>query len=101
MDIPGTLRQRFGHKDLGIYLVARTSGKVVAGDDVQAPDVQPSLPTPSAAPAGLGFICRGCYYVHVASALGDGFHCPDCGTHEGNFRPYQDEPPAAPADSPP
>ncbi len=105
MDIPGSLRKRFGHKDLGVYLVARTGGKVVVGDRVSVPDLQPSAPesAPFVLPSpGRGtFICRGCYYIYdeakVAagrreplpfSALGDDWACPDCGTHKGNFRPY-------------
>ena len=69
MDIPGSLRKGFGHKDLGVYLVARTNGKVVVGDRVSTPDlphgsmpdpVAPLLPT-----RGAGrFICRGCYFIY-------------------------------------
>src|ERR1700744_5750938 len=40
MDIPGALRKKFGHKDLGVYLVARTTGKVVVGDRVTVPELQ-------------------------------------------------------------
>jgi GntR family transcriptional regulator/MocR family aminotransferase len=105
MDIPGSLRKRFGHKDLGVYLVARTGGKVVVGDRVAVPDLQPSSPEAAAfvlPSSGNGsFICRGCYYVYDEarvtagrgepvpfSSLGDEWACPDCGTHKGNFRPY-------------
>jgi len=41
MDIPGWLRERFGHTDLGVYLLARTTGKVVVGDGVTAPPLPP------------------------------------------------------------
>jgi GntR family transcriptional regulator / MocR family aminotransferase len=105
MDIPGSLRKSFGHKDLGIYLVARTAGKVVVGDPVTVPDlgtpndaVQPSAPPRTAHDA---FICRGCYYIYDESrtapgqgqrppfaSLSDDFRCPDCGTEKVNFRPY-------------
>ena len=105
MDIPGSLRKRFGHKDLGVYLVARTSGKVVVGDRVSVPELPASSPEASAfalPSAGLGsYICRGCYFIYdearVAAgrgqpvpfaSLGDDWACPDCGTHKGNFRPY-------------
>lgn len=105
LDIPGSLRKRFGHKDLGVYLIARTSGKVVVGDQVKVPN----LPTcsPSTAPVTLpdsvigSFICRGCYYVYVErngchgvpsgtpfAAIANDFTCPDCGTGKSNFRPY-------------
>lgn len=85
MDIPGALRKRFGHKDLGIYLVARE--------------------VPSAVPARRSgnFICRGCYCVYEEGKraargllgpfeqVGDDWCCPDCGTTKANFRPYLPE----------
>ena len=37
LDIPGSLRKMFGHKDLGIYMVARTSAALGVGDMVQLP----------------------------------------------------------------
>jgi len=105
MDIPGSLRKRFGHKDLGVYLVSRTSGKVVVGDRVTVPELQPSAleasPLPLPAPGRGTFICRGCYYIYDESrgtsgssgpvpfaAIGDEWACPDCGTGKGSFRPY-------------
>ena len=105
MDIPGSLRKRFGHKDLGVYLVARTSGKVVVGDRVTVPDLRPSTAEPGTfvlpAPGCGSFICRGCYYIYdegkAASEtatrvpfadLANDWRCPDCGTGKGNFRPY-------------
>jgi GntR family transcriptional regulator/MocR family aminotransferase len=112
MDIPGSLRKRYGHKDLGVYLVARSSGKVVVGDDVGVPDIQSSAPRPAPfappLPGNGRFICRGCYYVYDEMApragadarservtpfadLDGTWVCPDCGTHKGNFRPYLGE----------
>jgi len=103
MDIPGSLRKRFGHKDLGVYLVARSSGKVVVGDDVGVPEIQSPAPRPAPIapplPGSGRFICRGCYYVYDEAVpraegvvrfgdLGASWVCPDCGTHKGNFRPY-------------
>jgi GntR family transcriptional regulator / MocR family aminotransferase len=105
MDIPGALRKRFGHKDLGIYLVARSSGQVVVGDPVTVPELESADPPAEAfAPPGEGqssFICRGCYFVYDEAkisaqqgapapfaSLSDAWACPDCGTHRGNFRPY-------------
>jgi GntR family transcriptional regulator/MocR family aminotransferase len=105
MDIPGSLRKRFGHKDLGVYLIARTGGKVVVGDRVTVPDLEPSSPEAGAfvLPAqGRGsFICRGCYYIYDEArgapqsggaipfaAIADDWRCPDCGTGKGDFRPY-------------
>ena len=107
MDIPALLRKRFGHKDLGVYLIARSGGKVVVGDRIVAPDLEPSanqgreggalvLPPP-----GQGsFICRGCYYIYDEGQgqrgkgavpfadIGEEWCCPDCGTGKANFRPY-------------
>lgn len=106
MDIPGSLRKTFGHKDLGVYLVARNAGKVVVGDPVTLPDLdlpqraeaQPRTEAqPAPVPSGHAFICRGCYFVYDESrspsvtpfaTLGDDFRCPDCGTEKANFRPY-------------
>lgn len=106
MDIPAALRQRFGHKDLGIYLVARTSGRVVVGDAVQVPELASSAapsPIPLPARAHGNFICRGCYYVYEQGQRGPtgplgpfedvsaDWRCPDCGTTPQNFRPYLPE----------
>lgn len=103
LDIPGELRKSFGHKDLGIYLMARSSGKVVLGDPVTVPDIQPSSATiePAAAPAPLGgstYICRGCYYLldpergapgvppgTAFERIDASFRCPDCGTDKSKF----------------
>jgi GntR family transcriptional regulator/MocR family aminotransferase len=104
MDIPGALRKRFGHKDLGIYLIARSSGRVVVGDHVTVPDLQPSMLTQDAfalpAPGRGSYICRGCYFIYDEvktavegrimpfSSLGNDWICPDCGTGKAHFRPY-------------
>jgi uncharacterized protein YcbX len=37
LDIPGSLRAAFGHKDLGVYLIARKTGEVFPGAAVRAP----------------------------------------------------------------
>jgi GntR family transcriptional regulator / MocR family aminotransferase len=47
LDMPGSLRAAFGHKELGIYLVSRDSGVVSVGDSVLS---LPSLDTRSVAP---------------------------------------------------
>ena len=106
LDIPGSLRAAFGHKDLGIYLIARTGGKVVVGDPVECPGVDAAAFAPAAAAQAAefrGFICRGCYFIYD-EALGSPQHaippgtsfaslpmswrCPDCGTEKATFRPY-------------
>jgi len=108
LDIPGSLRKSFGHKDLGVYLVALKAGKVVVGDQVTVPELGDSSPEAAPVPAPLlgggAYICRGCYYVYDESkgapgvapgtrfdAIGASFRCPDCGTDKGNFRPYVTE----------
>jgi len=113
MDIPGALRARFGHKDLGIYLLAQTGGRVAVGDDAvlsvpsvaigpaRTPEAAVSTaPGPTTLAPGAGrFICRGCYFIYTESAessgeaapfaqLDDAWRCPDCGTDKHSFRPY-------------
>ena len=109
LDIPGSLRSAFGHKDLGIYLIARKAGEVAIGAPVKAPRSEAAirLPRPAAPAAALNghrrFICRGCYFIYEEARglpqlkipagtgfgeLPDTWQCPDCGTEKGNFRPY-------------
>jgi GntR family transcriptional regulator/MocR family aminotransferase len=107
LDIPGSLRKAFGHKDLGIYLIARVGGELKVGSSVLIPG-QPnareagpaSRPPP---PESAAFICKGCYFIyqeavgHPPSAIAPGtrfadlppsWMCPDCGTDKGAFRPH-------------
>ena len=110
LDIPRMLRAAFGHKDLGIYLMARTGGKIAVGDPAECPDVDaraaefaPAAPAPVSAADYHGFICRGCYYIYnealgspqhaippgtLFAALPSNWRCPDCGTDKATFRPY-------------
>jgi GntR family transcriptional regulator / MocR family aminotransferase len=109
LDLPGSLRASFGHKDLGVYLVVRRGGKVVIGDGVMIPhgvEVSPVGPSPVTAIAALDqrrFICRGCYFIYAEAeglpqtgiepgtpftALPPEWRCPDCGTEKYTFRPY-------------
>ena len=106
-DIPGSLRKAFGHKDLGVYLVARTDAGLSVGDALQRPGgamPRASVPKETGVAAGARtFICRGCYYIYdeaqgapatgVAagtrlSELPAGWRCPDCGSEKGLFRPH-------------
>ena len=114
LDIPGSLRRDFGHKDLGVYLVVRKGGKVVVGDPLdvprsgeipeQAPSIAPMVP---AAPGASRHICRGCYYIYDAAVgvpqdaiapatafvdIPPQWRCPDCGTGKTTFRPFTSEP---------
>src|SRR5271154_1135518 len=106
LDLPGSLRATFGHKDLRVYLVVREGGKVVVGDAVTVPDHVSAAAPPPAPPPFAGqrrFICRGCYYIYdeaigapqagVApetpfAEISIDWRCPDCGTDKGMFRPY-------------
>jgi GntR family transcriptional regulator / MocR family aminotransferase len=106
LDIPGSLRKMFGHKDLGIYLVARTTAEVAVGDAVQLPAGAGSRAPATAVAESLersAFICRGCYYVYdeargvpqAGVAAGTRFRdlpaawqCPDCGTDKTKFGPH-------------
>ena len=107
MDIPGSLRANFGHKDLGVYLTVARGGTIAVNDPLIRPDAlepQPSLvPKMSAGLLGRRFICRGCYYIYSEEAglpaegiapgttcqqLPDNWRCPDCGTDKGKLRPY-------------
>jgi GntR family transcriptional regulator/MocR family aminotransferase len=106
LDIPGSLRKAFGHKDLGVYLVARNDAALAVGDLVEPPGAPSRAPLPPAIAPGAGrrsFICRGCYYVYheaqgaPAAGIPPGtrfadvppaWPCPDCGTEKGNFRPH-------------
>jgi GntR family transcriptional regulator / MocR family aminotransferase len=116
LDIPGALRRHFGHKDLGVYLVARTSGDVRVGDRVVVPEVIAAPQTPASTSASTlsgTFICRGCYYLYdedkgaTGASLGTPFGalpedwlCPDCGTGKSAFRarPLTELRPALPID---
>ena len=109
-DIPGSLRKAFGHKDLGIYLVARTDADLAVGDSLERPGgVSPRLAIPKEAAATVGpraFICRGCYFIYdearglPSAGLAPGirfaelsgtWRCPDCGTDKAMFRPHVPE----------
>ena len=106
LDIPGSLRKAFGHKDLGVYLVARTDACVAVGDGVELPGGSaPRGVATAAAPAAVrsAFICRGCYFIYAEAQglplagipagtrfadLPANWQCPDCGTDKTTFRPH-------------
>ena len=107
LDIPGSLRKAFGHKDLGVYLIARTNAELAVGDAVEvagAPGSRaPAVPVAAPAAGRSAFICRGCYFVYneaqglplagiaAGTRFGDlpgTWQCPDCGTDKTTFRPH-------------
>jgi GntR family transcriptional regulator/MocR family aminotransferase len=68
LDIPGSLRAAFGHKDLGVYLVTSEGGAIEAGDAIETPRigerVDPAIAVRPAANGHRRFMCRGCYYIY-------------------------------------
>ena len=108
LDLPGSLRAAFGHKELGIYLVAREAGHVAVGDSVFVPTTVGAAGVARTAaglrPAGRQlFICGGCYFIYDPStgladqsipsgtpfaAIPANWRCPDCGTEKTTFRPH-------------
>ena len=108
LDIPGSLRAAFGHKDLGVYLIAREGGKVAIGDPVALRggerfhrEIKPAAST--ATDRQRRFMCRGCYFIYEEarglpqqsilpgtpfSDIPSSWRCPDCGTEKTTFRPY-------------
>lgn len=106
LNIPQSLRADFGHKDLGVYLVARNAGKLAVGAAVAA--APPLATAPAAISAGTAplaphsFMCRGCFYVYEedkgvprqgvepGTAFKDiaaSWRCPDCGADKAAFQP--------------
>ena len=108
-DIPRALRTTFGHKDLGIYLITKTGGRVVVGDAGHAQDRVADLDSAPGATSSVGqaarYICRGCYYIYDEAAgapqngaaprtpftaLPADWRCPDCGTDKSKYIAYTD-----------
>ena len=108
LDIPGSLRAAFGHKELGIYLIAREGGRVSVGDSVLTPADTATrsvarASAPMRPPERQTFMCGGCYFIYEPSAgipdqqvapgtsfaaIPANWRCPDCGTDKSTFRPY-------------
>jgi len=108
LDVPGSLRAAFGHKNLGVYLIAKQRGTIAVGGELTLPDLaeEPHAATPVAALAPSSkrrFICRGCYFIFDENlgaseqgiapgasfaAIPADWRCPDCGSEKSIFRPY-------------
>jgi GntR family transcriptional regulator/MocR family aminotransferase len=108
LDLPGSLRAAFGHKEFGIYLIAREGGNVSVGDSIVTPApletshaARPLANMRHASPQK--FMCGGCYFIYEPSAglpdqsiapgtpfaaIPANWRCPDCGTEKSTFRPY-------------
>ena len=78
LDLPGSLRAAFGHKELGIYLIAREGGRLTVGDQVATPSSRRKRLMPASAllaeplASQQKFICGGCYFIYEpASGLPD------------------------------
>ncbi|MGD8789599.1 MAG: MOSC domain-containing protein [Burkholderiales bacterium] len=91
-NVPGKLREEFGHKDLGIYLSILEGGELREGDRVEG-DAGAAVHTgtANAAVATEGqFICTACYYLFDPRGAGpevnspldlpEAWRCPDCGS---------------------
>jgi GntR family transcriptional regulator / MocR family aminotransferase len=112
LDIPTSLRAAFGHKELGIYLIAREGGAVSVRDSVLTPASPETssiarLPVSIRQPTRQIFICGGCYFIYEPSAglpeqsiapgtsfadIPANWRCPDCGTEKSTFRPHVQTP---------
>jgi GntR family transcriptional regulator / MocR family aminotransferase len=112
LDIPGSLRATFGHKELGVYLVVREGGRINVGDSIATPPPRATgsiAHTPACArpTTPKTFICRGCYFIYDPSMglpeqsiapgtpfadIPSNWRCPDCGTDKTTFRPYVQKP---------
>ncbi|MCX7361245.1 MAG: MOSC domain-containing protein [Alphaproteobacteria bacterium] len=63
LDIPGSLRTAFGHKDLGVYLVTRKTGEVSVGTGPRAA-VRPARPCDAGAALHLPWLL-----LHLRGAI--------------------------------
>src|ERR1700739_4369636 len=108
LDIPGSLRAAYGHKELGVYLTTREGGTVTVGDTVDTPapvDAGSVARSPAHVrqSARKTFMCGGCYFIYEPSAglpeqaiapgtpfadIPENWRCPDCGTEKSTFRPH-------------
>ena len=105
LNIPGSLRRTFGHKDLGVYLVAKSNACLAIGDYVNVPDM-PIIETAQQSfqePSLNSFICKGCYFIYdekvgcAFSGIKPGtkfgeiqksWLCPDCGANKLSFEKF-------------
>ncbi|MBI1205123.1 MAG: aminotransferase class I/II-fold pyridoxal phosphate-dependent enzyme [Rhodopseudomonas sp.] len=108
LDIPASLRAMYGHKNLGVYLIAKNAGQIAVDDALTTPNVKsavvaPVLPEIAMPVPARSFICRGCYFIYeeakglpqqaiapgtAIANIPDAWRCPDCGTDKTTFRPY-------------
>lgn len=94
-NIPGKLREAFGHKDLGVYLSVLQDGELCEGDAVKAAPHGRANDKPAdvAARAAAQLICTACYYLFDPRDLNaawtgprdlpESWRCPDCGSSKG------------------
>ena len=100
-NIPGKLRQTFGHKDLGIYLSVTQGGWLHEGEKVVInPSIdsatQPSSSSSSPTDTAELLICTACYYLfdprlldaswHTPQDLPESWRCKDCGANRDTLR---------------
>jgi len=107
LDIPASLRATFGHKDLGVYLVAESDGQISISDSLSLIGEEKQFPVLMPAPSEVDkgkprFICSGCYFIYdetrglpqqgispntAFTAIAKDWRCPDCGGEKSLFRP--------------
>jgi GntR family transcriptional regulator/MocR family aminotransferase len=108
-DIPRRLREAFGHKDFGVYLLVQQGGRVCRGDAVTVfPPTTAEPERATLAPAPGRYVCRACYAVYdpargdpaqgvppstTPDAMPGTWRCPDCGVGWAAYAP------CAPAES--
>lgn len=91
-NVPGKLREDFGHKDLGVYLAVAQSGVLQEGDPVivgNAAGARSNSNAVSETATGQ-LMCTACYYLFdpctlnstwsSAHDLPESWRCPDCGS---------------------
>lgn len=107
LDLPSALRAAFGHKELGVYLIARQACRVTAGDPILPPASPGTVgivrPSEAARHGSQLFMCGGCYFIYDPAigipdqsiapgtpfaALTANWRCPDCGTEKTTFRAH-------------
>jgi GntR family transcriptional regulator/MocR family aminotransferase len=105
LNIPQALRANFGHKDLGVYLIARKTGSLAVGDALTLPRSVAAAPAAAntSPVAPQSYMCRGCFCIYEQGKglsqqsikpgtsftdLPPNWRCPDCGTDKAAFRPY-------------
>ena len=91
-NVPGKLREDFGHKDLGVYLAVASNGVLHEGDPISVGNAtgDPNKQVSVMGQTDGQLICSACYYLFDprkfntdwtgARDLPESWRCPDCGS---------------------